>query len=125
MSRILDLLKEKNFHLEKFLEESRKKRTQFKARHFENLQSLYEKREKILFNIQNTDRKINTISNNKASETLNPPKKNEMIEVLRKIRTNVSDIMEEDLQIISCIDNEKSEIIRKMRRKKTIKGGLL
>ena len=121
MSKVLNLLKEKNFYLEKFLEESKKKRGQFKARHFEDLQSLYEKREKILCNIQNIDKKINKICNNQASEVLNPPKKNEMIQVLKKIRYNVSDIMEEDLQIISCIESEKSKIIREIRRKKSFR----
>ena len=121
MSRVLDLLKEKNFYLEKFLEESRKKRTQFKARRFENLQSLYEKREKILYNIQSIDKKINKICSNQNFEILNPPKKSEMAQLLKKIRSNVSDIIQEDLQIISCIENEKSEIIKKMRRKKSFR----
>ena len=52
MNKIIDLLKEKNFYLERFLEESKKERTRFKARKFENLDNLYQKREQILMNIQ-------------------------------------------------------------------------
>ncbi len=74
MSKVLDLLKEKNFYLEKFLEESKKERNQFKARRFESLQSLYEKREKILYSIQSIDVKINKICKNRSFEIFKPSK---------------------------------------------------
>ena len=118
MSNILDLLKRKNFYLEKFLEESKKKRTSFKERHFENLRNFYEKREQILDNIQSIDKKISRICDDEDSGDLKLPQKNEIVQMLKKIRSNVSEIVEEDLQIISYIENEKSKIIMEMGQKK-------
>ena len=113
MSKVLELLKEKNFYLERFLEESRKERTRFKARKFENLDMLYNKREQIIMNIQSIDKRINEICEDEGgSEVLNPPKKNEISNLLSKIKNNVRYIMEEDLQIISFIENEKTKIIK-------------
>lgn len=114
MSKVIDLLKEKNFYLERFLEESRKERGRFKARHFENLDSLYQKREQILLNIQSIDKRINDLCQNEGKEILHPPKHNEITEMLDKIKSNVNFIMEEDLQIITYIENEKTKIIREI-----------
>ena len=118
MSKVLELLKEKNFYLERFLEESRKERTRFKARKFENLDTLYNKREQILLNIQSIDRRITEICDDEGSEVLNPPKKNEISGLLSKIKNNVRYIMEEDLQIISFIENEKTKIIKEISNTK-------
>lgn len=118
MSKVLELLKEKNFYLERFLEESRKERVRFKARHFENLDSLYNKREQILMNIQSIDKRIGAICDDKGSEKLNAPKKDEVSQMLKKIKQNVRYIMEEDLQIISFIEDEKSKIIKEITKTK-------
>lgn len=118
MSKVLELLKEKNFYLERFLEESRKERGRFKARKFENLDLLYQKREQILLNIQSIDRRIDTVCNEEAAETLQPPKKDEISSLLSQIKANVQNIMEEDLQIISFIENEKTKIIKEIGKTK-------
>ena len=118
MSKILDLLKEKNFYLERFLEESRGERTRFKARHFDNLDSLYQKREQILLNIQSIDNRIDKICAEEGGEVLNPPKKNEITDMLAMIKKNVRNIMEEDLEIISYIENEKTKIIKEISQTK-------
>ena len=126
MNKIIDLLKEKNFYLERFLEESKKERTRFKARKFENLDNLYQKREQILKNIQSIDKRINDICESEGSELLNPPKKNEISIMLANIKTNVRSILEEDLQIISFIENEKTKIIQDIGKtkegRKVLKG---
>jgi hypothetical protein len=126
MSKVLDLLKEKNFYLERFLEESQKERTRFKARRFGNLDSLYNKREQILLNIQSIDRRINTICEEEGEDLLKAPKKEEMNALLKTIKTNVQSIMEEDLEIISFIENEKTKIIQEIGKtkegRKVLKG---
>ena len=126
MSKILELLKEKNFYLEKFLEESKKERGRFKARRFDNLDNLYNKREQILRNIQSIDQRIDSICNEQGSDVLNPPKKNEVSEMLANIKTNVRSILEEDLQIISFIESEKTKIIKEIGKtkdgRKVLKG---
>lgn len=118
MVSIIDLLKEKNFYLERFLEESRKERTSFKARRFDNLEPLYKKREQILQNIQSIDVRINRICSEKGEEILNMPNKGEMQVLLKKIKDNVRYIMEEDLEIISCIESEKTKIIKEISQTK-------
>lgn len=118
MNKILELLKEKNFYLERFLEESRKERTSFKARRFDNLEPLYKKREQILCNIQSIDDRLNIECVSDEDELLNSPNKAEMKSVLNKIKENVSYIMAEDLEIISCIENEKSKIIKEISQTK-------
>jgi hypothetical protein len=126
MSRILELLKEKNFYLERFLEESKKERSKFKVRKFDNLDHLYSKREQILMNIQSIDSRIAEICEGQGDETLNPPKKNEMVTLLRQIKENVHHIMQEDLQIIEHIEYEKSKIIKEISKtkegRKVLKG---
>lgn len=114
MSKVLDLLKEKNYYLERFLEESRKERTRFKARHFENLDGLYKKREQILLNIKSIDDRIEKLNLPEGEEFLPLPQKNEMSEMLSLIKTNVRAIMEEDLQIISYIESERTKIIKEI-----------
>jgi hypothetical protein len=126
MSKVLDLLKEKNFYLERFLEESRKEKTSFKARRFDNLDTLYKMREEILLNIQSIDERIKKECAPEAIGNLEPPKNGEVRKLLDQIKTNVTYILEEDLQIISCIEDEKSKIIREISStregKKALKG---
>ena len=118
MSKVIELLKEKNFYLERFLMESRKERSRFKARHFENLDYLYRKREQILNNIQSIDKRIDTLCGQDSMEVMNAPKKGEIQEMLTKIKSNVRYIMEEDLDIISYIENEKTKIIKEITQTK-------
>lgn len=126
MSKVLDLLKEKNFYLERFLEESKKERTRFKARHFDNLDSLYNKREQILLNIESIDRRISEICAEEGEDILMAPKKDEMKSLLLSIKANVQSIMAEDLEIISFIENEKTKIIQEIAKtkegRKVLKG---
>ena len=118
MVSIIELLKEKNFYLERFLEESRKERASFKARRFDNLEPLYKKREQILQNIQSIDARINKMCADKSEEILNMPNKGEMQTLLKTIKDNVRYIMEEDIEIISCIENEKTKIIKEISQTK-------
>lgn len=114
MNKVLKLLKEKNFYLERFLDESKKERSRFKARHFDNLDVLYKKREEILANIQSIDKRIDSLCDDENIEDMNLPNKDEMSQLLKQIKDNVHSIMEEDLQIISYIEDEKTKIIQEI-----------
>lgn len=127
MHKVIELLKEKNFYLERFLEESRKEKSHFKARRFDNLELLYRKREQILLNIESIDSRLDKIfTDEKSDENLAKPKTGEIKKLLDIIKTNVRYIMEEDLQIISCIEDEKSKIIKEISStregRKVLKG---
>ena len=116
MSKVIDLLKEKNFYLEKFLLESKNERASFKARRFENLESLYNKREQILTNIQSIDQRINNLCSEGKLENSKGEVKEEVSDILEQIKKNVRFILEEDLSIISCIENEKTKIIHEISK---------
>jgi hypothetical protein len=126
MANILELLREKNYYLERFLEESKREKSRFKARHFDNLDNLYKMREQILLNIQSIDERISRICAHSEDSLLPSPTGGEMANLLDKIKLNVRAILEEDLQIISCIEDEKTKIIREISTtregRKVLKG---
>jgi hypothetical protein len=112
VEKLLMLLKEKNFYLEKFFEESEKERKSFKARKFENLQALYKTRESILLNIADIDEKITSVNLRKME--LDEKTKGELSGILENKKQIISKILDQDLQIISCVEKEKSSIINKI-----------
>jgi len=118
MSQIVELLKEKNYYLERFLAESQKERSSFKARRFENLDTLYRTREQIIDNIQSIDFRIQELCGDGTPENIDDGTKDEVRKLLAKIKHNVRYIMEEDLTIISSIEREKTKIIREISNSK-------
>lgn len=118
MSKIVELLEEKNFYLERFLTESSKERSSFKARKFENLEDLYKVREQIINNVQSIDRRIKEICGDGSLEDVDKQTQGIVQSLLGKIKANVRHILEEDLTIISCIENEKTKIIKEISKSK-------
>lgn len=114
VDRIIDLLNEKNNHLQMFHDISEKERKSFKARNFENLSALYEIREDILENIKTIDEKIENYSTTMGESGLTDAEKNHIKLCLEKKEKIVSKILEQDLMILSCVDNEKSSMIKEM-----------
>jgi hypothetical protein len=114
LDMVITLLEEKNAYLETFLEVSERERKSFKARNFENLETLYSLREDILENIRSLDRRIDKYSRDLTPENLKPIDKNVIKELLSKKQTLVNGIMNQDLVMLSCVENEKSMLIEKM-----------
>lgn len=112
MEKLLLLLKEKNFYLEKFFEESEKERKSFKARKFDNLSRLYKTRESILLNIADIDKKITAV--NLRNVGMDPQVKKELNKLLEEKKSIINKILDQDLQIISCVEKEKSVMISKI-----------
>jgi hypothetical protein len=111
---IIKLLEEKNNHLEMFLNVSEKERKSFKARNFDNLELLYQIREDILENIRCIDERVDGYSHTMDNSLLGEAEKSRIVNCLRKKETLTHMILEQDLVILSCVENEKSAIIRKM-----------
>lgn len=111
---VITLLEEKNSYLETFLEVSEKERKSFKARNFDNLEDLYRLRESILENIRTLDRRIDKYSRDMSPENLQPADKDAIKLLLSKKQELVNGIMAQDLVMLSCVENEKSNIIKKM-----------
>jgi hypothetical protein len=111
---IIKLLEEKNNHLEMFLSVSEKERRSFKARNFDNIELLYQIREDILENIRCIDERVDGYSQAMDKAALGDAEKSRIMECLRKKETLTHMILEQDLVMLSCVENEKSSMIRKL-----------
>lgn len=111
---IIKLLEEKNAHLEMFLSVSEKERKAFKARNFENLEFLYQVREDILDNVRTLDAKIEGYSLETDKSLLTEEDRGKIVACLAKREQLTHQILEQDLVILSCVDNEKSNMLKKM-----------
>lgn len=120
ISLIISLLEEKNNHLRLFLEVSINERKSFKARNFENLEELYSMRESLLEGIRSLDRRIHKYSSDVDGALLAREIKEKIKELMAAKQNLVNEILSQDLVILSCVENEKSTMLKKMA---TIRDG--
>jgi hypothetical protein len=111
---IISLLEEKNHHLQMFLEVSVNERKSFKARNFENLEELYGMRESLLEGIRSLDKRIHQYSSDIEPEFLEPSMKEKIKSLMAVKQGLVNEILSQDLVILSCVENEKSSMIKKL-----------
>ena len=111
---IIQLLEQKNNLLRLFLEMSEAERKSFKARNFENLESLYDNREELLACVQSIDKRIDIHSANETAASVSKENKKVIQGLLEKKQLLVNQILEQDLMILSSVENEKSSIIKKI-----------
>lgn len=122
MSEIVQLLEEKNQHLERFFNLNADEIVNMDESNFENLDNFYGSRDCILNMINHVDKRIEDI--NRGLLTPDELTQNEKKSVLKELdRKNdlVQQILAQDLQILSLIESEKSEIIRELKKTSTIK----
>jgi len=121
--RVIDLLHEKIFYLDRFLEISASEQKNFRARNFDNLESLYASREELLSNIITIDKHIFKISHDAA---FTPLEKEGIQSAVGVAASKVKFILEEDLTLISFVEKEKSLILREVGKtssgRRAIKG---
>ena len=116
MLRIANLLDQKNHYLEKFYSINEKEIEKFMDGNFDGIEYFYDSREKILEIIKYIDSQIDTI-HNQISGTTQPTdaQAKTAIAIALKIKDQyVTNIMEQDLQILSCIEATKNSIIREL-----------
>ena len=114
MELIISLIEEKNHHLKMFLEVSINERKSFKARNFDNLEDLYSMRESILEGIRSLDRRIHQHSAEIEAQHISEETKLKLKSLMSAKQNLVNQIMSQDLVMLSCVENEKSSIIKKM-----------
>ena len=123
MNRLITLIYEKNHYLEKFYAQNEVELRNFLTGEFSNLDSFYSAREKILEMIRYVDAQIEKIQN---SIQLSDFEKKELRKALRIKDEYVERILQQDLEVLSCIDRAKSEIISELQQirkgKKAISG---
>ncbi|MBY0384116.1 hypothetical protein K2X05_03065 [bacterium] len=111
---IISLLEEKNHHLQMFLEVSINERKSFKARNFENLEELYSMRESLLEGIRSIDRRLHQYSVDIDTAQLSIDTKDKIKTLMAAKQNLVNQILSQDLVMLSCVENEKSNMIKKM-----------
>lgn len=111
---IIQLLEQKNNLLRLFLEMSEAERKSFKARNFENLESLYDNREELLSCVQSIDKRLDIHSANENAESVSAENKKVIQRLLDQKQALVNKILEQDLMILSSVETEKSSLIKKI-----------
>jgi len=114
LDMIIALMEEKNEYLKVFLDVSEKERKSFKARNFDNIEDLYAVRESILENVRSLDRRIDKYSRGVSPDTLDPVGKEKIKGLMATKQSLVNKIMSQDLVMLACVENEKSNIIKKL-----------
>lgn len=119
MDQILELLNNKNFHLNKFLEMNDKELSNFVEGNFDNLERFYQTREAILDLIKCIDRLVE--QGNIAitdARTVTEQQRLMLKKVLDEKNEIVTRILAQDLQILSVLETAKSNIIRELAQVK-------
>lgn len=116
MKRVLDLLTQKNHYLEKFYALNEGELTNFAQANFDNLDVFYKSREDILNVIRYIDNQTEVAQNQiPDSKVATAEERNELIDMLSIKDEYVARILEQDLQILSCIEKTKNNIIRELQ----------
>lgn len=116
METIINLLKDKNYHLEKFLQLNEGELLNFTEGNFDNLEVFYQSRETILDLVRCIDRLIEAAANTHGDDpSISDQHKKEMVMAMNQKNDIVQRILAQDLQILSVIENAKSNIIKELR----------
>jgi predicted metal-dependent hydrolase len=124
MLRITDLLNKKNHFLEKFYSINEAELVNFSKGNFDNLEGFYRNRENILSLIRYLDEQIELLKND-PTIVMNDPGRKEVSQAFAVKEEYVNRILAQDLEILSCIEHAKSNIIRELqeiRRTKRVVG---
>lgn len=116
MERIISLLREKNHYLEKFCEVNDRELLHFESGNFDNVEDFYRTRDKILDLIRIID---DMIQEQNASYENNPQcsadERTQAQALLGEKDELVKRILSQDLQVLSWVEKEKSNIIRDLQ----------
>ena len=116
MDSIINLLKDKNYHLQKFYQLNESELINFTDGNFDNLEVFYQSRETILDLVRCIDRLIEAAAESN-SDNCQPTDehKAEILRIMNQKNDLVTRILAQDLQILSVIETAKSNIIKELR----------
>jgi hypothetical protein len=112
--RIITLLNEKNHYLEKFYSLNEIELQNFLLSNFDGLEMFYNSREKILEIIKYIDAQIDTERIKDDMEPITEKVKMDMKRAMIIKDQYVEKILEQDLQILACIEAAKNDIIKEL-----------
>lgn len=120
MVRVIALLRERNHCLEKFYWVNEQELINFGVGNFESVEGFYQARDQILDQINSIDAMINETSEKTfaigAKLTGVSEEHRQEVELILSSRDElVKEILAQDLQVLTYIEKEKSNIIRELR----------
>jgi len=125
MQRIVTLMNEKNHYLEKFYTLNEKELVNFAQGQFDNLEHFYQAREGMLEVIKYIDSQIEKVQTETADgEALEAGLKKILREAMAAKDEYVARIIEQDIQVLSCIEMAKNSIIRELQDVRKNKKGI-
>lgn len=113
MKRLLDLMDQKNHFLEKFYTVNETHLERFLKNRFEQINEFYDARENILEILKYIDQEIQVVSNATTEESILGVQKLKRCLALKD--TFVQKILEQDIDILACIEAAKNSIINELR----------
>lgn len=120
MNHIVDLLKEKNQFLEKFYNLNEQELVNLNEGNFENVEVFYNNREGILATINKIDKMIEGEGQFvEDAELISDQEKHSILVALNYKNELVTQILSQDLQILSVIEQTKSELIKDLSQVQT------
>jgi len=124
MKRLITLMKEKNHFLEKYMNLNERETIHFQTGNFNRLEGFYTDRERILEIIKYLDGEIDSEQAILSPEIMDRDTKAEIAAQLEIKKEVVDQVLKQDLDILSMIDKEKSNIIRELQDLKKDKKGI-
>lgn len=126
METIMDLLDQKNHYLEKFYSLNEHELPRFVAGNFDDMENFYQNRETILQTIGYIDSKLDSLPLETYEISLSDGDKLKIKEALQIKDQYIHRIIHQDLEILSCVEITKSNIIRELndvqKVRKAVKG---
>lgn len=113
MLRIITLLEQKNHYLEKFYSLNENELLNFANGQYGHLDEFYQHRESILNMIRYIDGELEKVHH--EADGVNADQKRRIAENLAIKEEYVNRILAQDLEILACIESEKSSIIRELQ----------
>ena len=114
MTSTMDILNEKNMHLEKFYRLNETELEKFTADDFSSLDEFYKMREGILDIVRKLDEMLERASVDMDPAAIDEKFKKEILAALDYKNNLVTRILEQDLRILSVLENAKSNIIKEL-----------
>lgn len=122
MREVINLLNQKNHHLERFHRHNETEILNFMEGNFDNLERFYNSREVILDIISCIDKMIEGAQPKEpVASGVSSESKREIIGALDRKNDLVTQILSQDLQVLSLIESAKSGIIKELAQVKTAK----
>lgn len=122
--RLITLMKEKNHFLEKYMNLNERETVHFQSGKFDRLEMFYTDRERILEIIKYLDGEIDREQQTLEPAEVNQEEKAEIAAQLEIKKEVVDQVLKQDLDILSLIEREKSNIIRELQSLRKDKKGI-